>query len=120
MMESVVIELPWPGLSGNNHTRGKPGGGRYLTRGAQAYRMAVGLCVGRRRAPAGPLHTQWLLCPPDGRARDVDNVMKVVKDALTAAQFWPDDSNRVIAAGGWEWAPPGTPGGIFLSVRSLS
>lgn len=120
MMNSIVIELPWPSLSGNNHTRGRAGGGRYLTAEAKAYRMAVGLCVGRRRAPEGAVRTEWLLSPPDSRARDVDNVMKVVKDALTAAGFWADDSNRVIPAGAWQWAPPSKPGGIYLTVTPYS
>lgn len=49
----------------------------------------------------------FLVEPPDLRARDVDNLMKVVKDALTDAGFWVDDSNKVIRKGSWEWAGPG-------------
>jgi len=49
----------------------------------------------------------FLVEPPDRRGREVDNLMKVVKDALTDAGFWVDDSNKVIRKGSWEWAAPG-------------
>lgn len=115
----VSIELPYPSLSGNHHTRGAAGGRRYLTKDAQAYRICVAVAVGTRRAPPGPLHCDWLIAPPDSKARDTDNLMKVVKDALTLSGFWPDDSNRVLPRGCWEWAPPVAGGRILLSVKPL-
>lgn len=117
---SVTVELPYPTLSGNNHTRGRAGGGRYLTAEARAYRVLVATALRGRQAPPGPLHVEWVLAPPDRRHRDVDNVLKPAKDALTLAGFWPDDSNRVIASGGWVWTDPVPGGAVLLTARSAS
>ena len=51
----------------------------------------------------GPLEVLYTLHPPDLRARDEDNVLKVVKDALTRARVWVDDSNKVITRSVVEW-----------------
>jgi crossover junction endodeoxyribonuclease RusA len=104
------LELPYPTKSGNNHTRGKAGGGRYLTPEALAYRPAVSDALRGRQAPSGRLAVGFVLAPPDRRARDVDNVLRPLKDALTHAGFWPDDSNKVIASGEWQWSEPGRHG----------
>ena len=40
----------------------------------------------------GRLRVTMLLNPPDRRARDIDNPIKAVLDALTHAEVWADDS----------------------------
>jgi Holliday junction resolvase RusA-like endonuclease len=116
-MHVVTVELPYPTLSGNHSTRGKAGGGRYLTPEARAYHVRVAMALQERKAPPGLIHVEWLLAPPDKRERDEDNLFKVVKDALTRAGFWTSDGNHVIASGEWRWTDP-TPGGaVLLTVR---
>lgn len=106
------VELPYPGHTGNTAVR--HGGGRhYVSKEAQAYRWAVAAKLGRRLALKGPLHVDWLIAPPDRRARDFDNISKNVGDALTMAGFWEDDSGLVIVSGSWKWTDP-TKGGVIL------
>jgi crossover junction endodeoxyribonuclease RusA len=120
------MELPWP-PTGNHATQHTRGGGHYKTRETLAYRAAVasllrGIGVGSQTLPEpleGPLAVSWLLAPPDGRARDVDNVRKEAADALTKAGLWVDDSCQVIRREAFEWSDP-QPGGIIaLTVREL-
>ena len=44
------------------------------------------------RQLAGRLAVSMVACPPDRRARDLDNVLKATLDALTHAGVWLDDS----------------------------
>lgn len=117
-MSSLVIELPYPTSTGNHAVR-HGAGGHYLTKGALAYRMAVAQALAGRRAPAGAIRTDWLLAPPTAAARDFDNLMKVVADALTQAGFWVDDSNRILVRGSWEWTAPVQGGRVWLEVSPL-
>ena len=116
----VELELPYPNHTGNHSVRHTRSGGHYLTKEAEAYRLAVSLLVSPSRvAPkmlAGPLRLDWLIAPPDLRARDVDNLFKVVCDALTRCGFWVDDSNKVITHGAWQWTDPVPGGSIFLTA----
>lgn len=114
-MKTTSIELPYPAGSGNHSVRHTRSGGHYLTAGTLAYRLAVKAAVGLARAPDGPIQADWVISPPDRRARDFDNLMKVVKDALTLAGFWGDDSNRVIRGGSWVWCEPTKGGAITLT-----
>lgn len=118
---TIQVDLPYPPLSGNRAVRHGRGGQHYKQAASRAYEALVltrldrlGL-VGRRLA--GPLQADFLVSPPDARARDADNLLKVVKDALTRARFWADDSNKVVARTTVEWLEP-TPGGVItLAVR---
>lgn len=111
-------ELPYPGHTGNTSVR--HGGGRhYLSKEALAYRAAVRMKVNPRGDKVlihGPVRVEWLIAPPDRRARDFDNLSKNVSDALTHAGFWADDSNKVIVAGSYQWTEPLKGGRIHLSV----
>jgi len=120
--------LPWPKVLGNHATKHTRSGGHYKVPEAEAYdvlvRQAVaGLGMGSLTASkplGGPLSVSWLLAPPDKRARDVDNVRKVVADALTKAGFWSDDSNKVLTREAFEWTPA-LPGGVIcLTVEVLA
>jgi crossover junction endodeoxyribonuclease RusA len=122
------FELPWPKVLGNHATKHTRAGGHYKVPEAVAYDALVGQIVasmgmGRltsQKPLGGPLSVSWLLAPPDNRARDVDNVRKVVADALTKAGFWKDDSNKVLTRETFEWTPP-TPGGaIGLTVEVVA
>lgn len=118
----MELELPYPSQTGNHSV--KHGGGRhYLTEEAKAYRRAVELQFNARggRLPLrGPMTAEWLIAPPDSKARDFDNLSKVVADALTHAAVWIDDSNGVIKGGSWQWTDPIPGGAIFLTLRRVS
>lgn len=123
---TIELALPYP-PSGNHSVRHARGGAHYLTPQTRAYRAAVavevvraGLAYGGGVAGLpGPLATAWLVQPPDRKARDSDNVLKVVRDALTRAGLWVDDSNRVIRRETFVWGPPVPGGRIELTVEVL-
>jgi crossover junction endodeoxyribonuclease RusA len=119
------FSLPWPSATGNHAVKHTRTGGHYKTPEAKAYEavvaqivagMGMGSLLGQKPL-GGPLAVSWLLAPPDRRARDVDNVRKVVADALTRAGFWADDSNKVLAREIFEWSEPTRGGEISLLVE---
>jgi len=107
----VRLELPWP-PSGNHATR-HTGAGHYSTARHRAYRAAVaravavtrasGGCDTSRDAPCGSVtetvSKRWRLAlcaefrPPDRRRRDLDNLAKVLLDALQHASVYEDDAS---------------------------
>lgn len=124
---SWSIELPWPPVTGNRAVRHAGRGVHYKTREAQAYDAAVAaivvaLGVGQgagRKALGGPLVAEWVLAPPDRRARDLDNLRKVCADALTKAGLWKDDSNKVLLRESFIWTEPVAGGSVFLTLETL-
>ena len=126
VQSTIELSLPYP-PSGNHSVRHAAGGRHYLAASARAYRGAVLVAVAgrglgsfaRRGALQGPLALSWLLLPPDARARDSDNVMKAVRDALTKAGVWVDDSNRVIRREVIEWSDPVPGGRVELTIEVL-
>jgi len=117
----MIIDLPWPPATGNHTTRlGKKG--FYTIGSIKAYREQVGWLIRAAkldRRLSGPLIVEWFANPPDRRAVDDDNVMKVVKDALTKAFFWQDDSNKVIRRTVFEWGDPIKGGRIKITVSTM-
>ena len=84
MTATYTLELPYPPRSGNGTTR--TGQGRHYTvKEVVSYRQRLaiassGLGVAGLRLP-GPLRVTYWLWPPDRKARDDDNVLKVLKDS---------------------------------------
>lgn len=119
MSAVYVLEVPYPKASGNSHVR-HGGGAHYLTKGARAYRSLVAVAAHAQglhsRMLPGPLEVEFSIAPPDRRARDADNLLKPVLDALTNAGVWVDDSNRVIARTSVEWCDPEPGGRILLTI----
>lgn len=124
-LSNWAFELPWPPATGNHAVKHTRTGGHYKTAPAKAYEalvaqivaaMGMGQLIGERPLQ-GPLSVEWVLAPPDRRARDVDNVRKVVADALTRAGFWADDSNKVLAREAFEWTEPVRGGAVHLTVE---
>lgn len=126
------VTIGYPGQSGNHHyvhgveAYTAPGGGRVkhrasvrLTDETIAYRAMVhGQLFAQGKSAlklTGPLEVEWRVNPPDARARDMDNVLKVCKDALTKGGFWLDDSNKVIRRTLFEWLDP-VPGGRVVVI----
>lgn len=119
------FSLPWPEVTGNKAVRHTRTGGHYKTAEAKAYEGTVAQIVAamgmgslnNKKPLAGPLAVNWLLSPPDLRARDVDNLRKVVADALTRAGFWKDDSNKVLVVETFEWSDASHGGEVHLTVQ---
>lgn len=99
-----------------------------LSREARQYRRDVAevVATARRRGSCGQAALQgrlkvrldaWM---PDRRRRDLDNLRKVLMDALTHAGVWEDDSqiddDRAV-----RYPPlPGSPGGaVMITIESL-
>jgi len=113
------LTLPWPPRSGN-HQHGQRSGKRYLTPDVRAYRAEVWALLARVSRPEGRVGLRFTLYPPDRRARDGDNVLKVVMDALVAGGWLPDDSNKTIAWLTYAWAEPVKGGRIEVEVSCAS
>lgn len=100
------ITVPYPRASGNQKTR-LGASGVYSTAEARAYDLAVKQVVVSSRWNGHPLdahiEVHFDVWPPDKKNRDSDNVEKVLKDALTKAGFWTDDSNRIIRRSVFTW-----------------
>lgn len=132
-MDYTII-LPYPTTTGNSHYN--HGATRYTKKGGgvgfkatitlndetKAYRAQVhGHCYAQKCSGlklAGPLEIEYHLSPPDDRvARDSDNLLKVLKDALTKSGFWADDSNVVIKREIIEWKAPLPGGRVVVFAR---
>ena len=85
-----LLVLPWPPTG--NHAVKHANGAHYLTPEVARYRRHVAaLCYGARMVTGRyALHVH--LSPPDARARDMDNAIKSIGDALVRAGWLPDDS----------------------------
>jgi len=118
-LKTIELELPWP-PTGNHATKHTRSGVHYKTPEAVRYRAAIAQLLGWKglgKEPlAGPLKVDWLLAPPDRRARDVDNARKEAADALTLGKLWVDDSNKVIRKETFIWTDPEPKGKIFLTI----
>jgi len=88
---SIIKELPWP-VSINRYLR-RAGVRMHTTNEAKAYRRDVGwLLAGHQGFGAARLAVDIQACPPDHRKRDLDNIGKVLIDALMHAGLFDDDS----------------------------
>lgn len=118
-MDPITIELPYPPFTGNTATR-HANGAHYRRPEANRYRGLIRMLIASQRLDlglSGPLQVDWVLAPPDRRARDQTNVLKEVEDCLTAAGVWTDDSNHVIKRTTVEWTEPVKGGAILVTIR---
>lgn len=91
----LKFSIPWP-PSVNKYWLLKPNGSRYLSPAAKDFRDQVGWIVAANKDLQGAFMSGAVCVgivqhPPDGRIRDIDNVLKAVLDALTHAGVWSDD-----------------------------
>lgn len=93
-MDKIIIKIDGIIPSVNNlYITGKVCGGRkILSKNQRAFRERVkealkGVSIGDTAVDVVIGYR-----PPDRRRRDVDNYIKAVFDAFTAAKFWNDDS----------------------------
>lgn len=91
------MTLPWPPSVNTYwrlHTRGKFAGRVLISREGRQFRLNVERLAQAERwptFPAGRLVLQAHAYPPDRRARDLDNILKGLLDALSHAGVVSDD-----------------------------
>ena len=98
IMDRISMTLPYP-PSVNHYwkTRVLRRGARYVPQvyvspDGQRYQRTVAKVLDGVPRFNGQLRVQILVQPPDGRARDLDNVLKCLLDSLTKTGLWHDDS----------------------------
>lgn len=85
----------------------------------RSYRTLVAseCLIQRVRGTAGPLAVSIVAHAPDGRRRDLDNLLKAPLDALTHAGAWEDDSQisdlRIM------WGKPSRPGHLEITITEM-
>lgn len=94
--EVLTLRLPWcPSVNAYWRSAAIKGTNRvvvYTTKEAKQYREDVGwLCAGARRFGSVEIEMDIVLHQPDRRARDADNNIKALFDALQAARIFNDD-----------------------------
>ncbi|MDE2440728.1 MAG: RusA family crossover junction endodeoxyribonuclease [Betaproteobacteria bacterium] len=92
--ESLRATLPYPPTV-NHYWRHAVRKGRvcvYVSDEGKAYRQRVRAILGGAPKLTGRLLMAVRVCPPDRRARDIDNLCKCLLDSLTASGIWDDDS----------------------------
>ena len=92
----IILTLPFPPSTNRlwRHWQGRT----LISKEGRAYRMAVGRLVAvARPEPFGchPVRMTIDAWMPDGRRRDLDNLLKSTQDALGAARLYEDDSQIV-------------------------
>jgi crossover junction endodeoxyribonuclease RusA len=108
----LVLELPFP-PSVNRLWRVGKGGRMYRSRPYMRWLKRAGLewMVQRVNSPIkridGPFTAEIILCAPDKRRRDVDNLAKAAMDALVHFGIIVDDSLCRKVTIGWGEAPTG-------------
>lgn len=123
----IQLVLPWP-VSANRAWRNVRGR-TVLSREAREYRTQVGevVATARRRGLCGQaplqerLHVRLDAYPPDRRRRDLDNIRKVLLDALTHAAVWLDDSQiDHDEAVRWPMSPDAPQGAVLVTVTEIA
>lgn len=97
-MTQVTIKLPWPpsvNRMWRTISKGRLAGRTLLSKEGRDYRKDVSENVLLQRIPrhtlSGKLSVRIYACPPDHRARDLDNLPKGVLDGLKLAGVIADD-----------------------------
>lgn len=116
-----TLEVPWPPATGNHTTR-KGAGGFYTQASIVKWRALVAVAAaqaGLQLELAGPLEMTIWAAPPDRKARDCDNLRKVLADALVKGRVIADDSNQVITREVFEWFAPVKGGALAVQLVVL-
>jgi len=104
-MTSLTLMLPFP-ISMNNMYVNVPRRGRVPSKRYMTWRRAADteIMAQRPRRFDGPVSIHVQLGAPNRVRRDGDNLLKCIFDALKRNRIIPDDDNRYVRAGSFEWA----------------
>ncbi|MEZ2132713.1 MULTISPECIES: RusA family crossover junction endodeoxyribonuclease [unclassified Sinorhizobium] len=110
------LELPFP-LPVSACFENIPKIGRRAT---QRYREWTNEALWMLKAQKAPRFTGEVsisigLVAPDKRARDCDNTLKCIMDALVKASVIKDDSNKYVRRVTVQWVPSGAPCTVLIS-----
>lgn len=94
-MNSFKLCVPYPPVSGNHYIGTTKTGRRFVTAKATEYRALIKSIINKPPRLAGPVAVRLDTWTPDNRKRDLDNIEKVLFDALTLAGLWIDDSQII-------------------------
>lgn len=86
-----LLVLPWPPTGNNAYPTGSDGRRHASTEVSRYRRHVAALCYGAGKV-AGRYVLHVHLSPPDARARDMDNALKSIADALVRASWLPSDA----------------------------
>lgn len=116
----ATLTLPYP-PSANRLWRNV--GGKTLK--SQAYRhwltRAAQAIWEQRPAPVAGIYRLMIIAiRPDRRARDIDNLIKPISDALAAGGVVTNDSQAQSVFAGWSTEAAVSGGGIIVSVEPVS
>jgi len=118
----MIVRLPWP-PSVNHYWHKSRLGGFHISAAGQAFRRDVFYTVRGYGLPAdwpsGRLSVAISAFPPDRRARDLDNILKALLDALHHGGAIRDDADidRLVVERGE--ADPEKQGYVVVNVCSL-
>lgn len=94
--DSMAYELILPYPPSVNHYYKRGGHGVYLTTRAKTFRNNVAIraidFLRANKTLRGPIEVELFAHPPDGKLRDLDNLLKATLDSLTHAAVIGDDS----------------------------
>lgn len=88
----VLVELPYPPSLNSLYLVNAGGRGVRKSRAGKDYTKAVQLMCLRQPMTDGIVSVEVDVFPPDRRKRDLDNLLKILLDALTDAALIEDDS----------------------------
>lgn len=114
-----TITLPYP-PSANRLWRNV--GGKTLKSAAYRHwlaRAAQAIWEQRPVSVIGPYRLTMIAIRPDRRARDIDNLLKPVGDALAAGGVVSNDSQAQSVFAGWSTGAVVKGGGIIVSVEPV-
>lgn len=114
------LTLSYPTVTGNTlwrHAKGRT----YINPKATAYYNVIAWELLSQKARLGlteRLTVSLKLYPPDNRKRDMDNLIKLLHDALTKGGLWLDDSQvRKLTV---EWMPKVKDGKIEMQIDAYT
>lgn len=116
--DAQSFELPYP--PSVNHYWHRVGDATLISREGRRFRKEVCAKLARTRVERmdGRLAVRILVCPPDARRRDLDNIQKALLDALEHGGVYGDDGQidcLFVERG------PITPGGkVLVQVREIA
>lgn len=121
MLRQLIWSLSLPFPPSGNHRNGRSGKRTYRPKSTQDYFTEVWATVRQQNGPhrlEGGLIVEIDCHAPDRRCRDLDNIAKVLLDALTEAGVWEDDSQVQVLT--LRKAPSEKPGRVQVRIEEKS